>query len=112
MIDVSDLHKLASDMVRSGAELGPKSRVVVSKSTAAAGRTAKALCPVLSGELLNSIEIRVDGLEGSVTAGTDHAEYVEDGTSVMAPQPFMGPALEQNTAPFVVALEHIAASIL
>lgn len=112
MIDVSDFHKLAADLMRGSAEVELKSKVVVSRSTTATGRDARALCPVGTGELRDSIVVRVDGLEGSVTAGTDHAEYVEDGTSVMAPQPFMTPALNQNSRDFIAGFEHIAGTIL
>lgn len=112
MIDVSDFHKLAADMERGSAELEPKAKVVVRKSTADTGRGAKARCPVDDGDLLASITVNVTGLTGTVTAGTDHAEYVEDGTSVMAPEPFMGPALMSNTPGFVAGFEHIAGTIL
>lgn len=61
-------------------------------------RAAKQLCPVDTGRLRSSItnEIGQDG-EGLVaTIGTDveYAPHVELGTSRMAAQPFLLPALE------------------
>lgn len=112
MIDVSDLYDLAGDMDRGAALVAPKTSQAIATTTRDTERDAKELCAVDKGELRDSIHTVVSGLSGEVIAGTDHAEYVEDGTSVMAPQPFMGPALERNTAPLVTRLEHVAGNIL
>lgn len=112
MIDVSDMHSLGTDLVRGAQGLAPQAALAVGQSTHDAERYAKALCPVESGELRNSISASVRGFEGEVTAGTDHGEYVEDGTSEMAPQPFMGPALARSTGPLVARFEDIAGSLL
>nr|WP_246361138.1 HK97-gp10 family putative phage morphogenesis protein [Haloechinothrix aidingensis] len=47
-----------------------------------------------TGELIDSIESRVDGLTGTVAATATHAIWVEFGTSKMAAQPFAAPAVE------------------
>jgi len=61
-------------------------------------RAAKQLCPVDRGRLRSSItnEIGQDGQGLVVTIGTnvEYAPYVELGTSKMAAQPYLLPALE------------------
>ena len=44
-----------------------------------------------------SVEDLGDGIiEGTVSYGTDHNWFVEEGTSIMAAQPYAGPAFEAN----------------
>lgn len=60
---------------------------------------AKSNCPVRTGRLRDSIEIRNDGPTARLI-GTDlyYAIYVEKGTSRMAAQPFLRPALYRTHA--------------
>lgn len=58
--------------------------------------TARTLAPERTGLLKSRIKARTAGGEIVMTAETDYAEYVEDGTSVMAPQPYMAPAFDQS----------------
>lgn len=61
-------------------------------------RAAKRLCPVDTGRLRSSItnELGTDaqGLLAAVGTNVEYAPYVELGTSRMAAQPFLLPALE------------------
>ena len=57
--------------------------------------------------LKDSAEKQVEGLEGEVSYGTDHAWYVEMGTSRMAAQPYLNPAFERNAQRFVQALKDL-----
>lgn len=50
--------------------------------------------PVDTGELRASENVSVGAKELRLTAGTDHAVYVEFGTSKMAAQPFMKPTVD------------------
>lgn len=52
---------------------------------------ARAMVPVETGELRDSIVVTDEG----VTAGTDHAVYVEFGTYKMPAEPFMRPAADE-----------------
>lgn len=58
--------------------------------------TAKNLAPVDTGNLRNSITHEVEGPEARVGTNISYAIYQELGTSKMAAQPFLNPALEQN----------------
>ncbi len=53
---------------------------------------ARALCPVDTGRLRNSISVSADGGGAVISANTDYAAYVEFGTSNAPSQPFMVPA--------------------
>jgi len=68
--------------------------------------TATTLCPVRTGRLKNSIHIlKQKELERIIRADTEYAIFVEFGTSRMAAQPFIRPALEARRAE-IVALIH------
>lgn len=58
---------------------------------------AKAYCPVDTGRLRGSISTDLSEeknlIIGAVSAHTNYAEYVEFGTSRMAPQPYLRPAM-------------------
>lgn len=55
---------------------------------------AKALAPVDSGQLRNSISYGQDGDDVIVSASAEHAVYQEFGTRNMSAQPFFRPAIE------------------
>lgn len=68
---------------------------------------AKYLCPVgeydngrVGGNLRSSINHKVNKNDKSVVIGTnvEYAPFVEKGTSKMAAQPYLTPAIENNTA--------------
>lgn len=61
-------------------------------------RAAKQLCPVDTGRLRSSITNEIgqdgEGLVAVIGTNVEYAPYVELGTSKMAAQPFLLPALE------------------
>lgn len=105
----------AERLMRKLAALGGDVDEVVRKSLRDGGKmvqgTAKANCAVDTGQLRNSIATTMES-EHTVSVGTnvEHGPYVELGTGQrgdpsvahrqdwagMAPQPFLGPALESN----------------
>lgn len=101
-IDTSELKHLAADLGAAPAKAQAGAIGAVRESISDTERDAKAFAPVLTGELKERIEGRALGLFGEVVSRADYSDYVEDGTSDTAPQPFMSPALEAN-AP---GLEH------
>lgn len=75
--------------------------------------SAKLRAPVDTGNLMNSISTGPlkrsgDGISIDITAGASYAGYIEDGTSKMAPQPFMGPAVEEVGPDYEEAILQIA----
>lgn len=81
------------------------------KATLDTASGARELTPVDTGYLRASIttENGVDGatIYGQVEAGANYAAYVEHGTSRMAPQPYMSPATEKNSAKWLQALAQL-----
>ena len=62
--------------------------------------SAKSLCPVDTGRLQSSINVQ----PGGNTADTEYAVFVEFGTSKMAAQPYLVPALLSNTQAILSAI--------
>ena len=89
--------------------LVPRASAVVRKVALDTEADAKALARVDTGMLRNSITTAVsgDGLTASVVATASYAIHVEQGTSRMAPQPFMGPATDRNTPKFHEAMSQL-----
>ena len=52
--------------------------------------------PVLTGELKGSGDVSDQGNESEVTYDADHAPFVEYGTSRMAAQPYLRPAMDRH----------------
>ena len=69
---------------------------------------ARAMCPVDTGALRNSIAVSAGNDGAEISADADYAAYVEFGTWKMAAQPFLVPAL-LNSADAITA--HVAAAI-
>ena len=67
---------------------------------------AKARVPVKTATLQRSIHTVMSngGLTGTVGPSVFYGLYVEMGTRRMGARPFMRPAAEKNTAPFVAAV--------
>lgn len=78
------------------AKHGPAARAVERKCIRVQS-TAIQLCPVDTGRLQGTIEYHLDedsdGVFGIVAAHTEYAAFVELGTSRMAAQPYLRPAL-------------------
>ena len=116
--DVSELNKLAAELDVASPRVGAKSATQVRRTTAAIERDAKIFVPVDEGILRDSIhsEFIGDGrgseIEGQVGPTEDYGIFVEVGTSVMAPQSFMGPALDRNTPGFVDGMGDAVGDIL
>lgn len=117
-IDVSDLNRLAVEMKNESGTIGLKAAAAFKKTAYSIERDGKAFCPVDTGNLRNSISTSVLGdgrfasIEIEIGPTADYAVYVEQGTSVHAPQAFMGPAADRNLGTLVSALDKMAGEIL
>lgn len=74
---------------------------------------AKVYCPVDTGFLRNSILVdEVTPMLAVIAPHTEYAEHVEFGTSRMAAQPYMRPALDQHEAEIIGAVEATVAAFV
>jgi HK97 gp10 family phage protein len=107
---LEDLNKLAVDMGNAGLRVTRDAGTVVAKYAYAVEGSAKAFCPVDTGNLRNGISTTLspNRLSAQIGPTASYAPFVEFGTSRMAPRAFMGPALDIQTPGFVAALEQIS----
>lgn len=100
--DTSALRKLAADLGAAPGRVRHDVEGILERAADNLVARARALAPVETGELRNSIRASGSGMDRAVTAAVDHAVYVEHGTRNMQPRPFMGPATDA-VAPELVA---------
>lgn len=110
--DFHEWNQLAVDLGRAGIRMVPKARRVLAKSLADGTAQAQAFCPVDTGNLRNSTGWEMSGLEGEFGPTADYGAFVEEGTSVMAPHAFVGPALDRITPGFIDATAALAEVIM
>lgn len=94
--DMSEVDRLADDLAAAPARVAARGAFAVDRAARSTARDASILAPKRTGYLSEHIEAYADGLSAQVVATAPYAEYVEDGTSDTAPQPFMRPAAERN----------------
>ncbi|VXA92462.1 HK97-gp10 family putative phage morphogenesis protein [Citricoccus sp. K5] len=103
-----DIRAHANRLQTAPGKLRPMVVAATVKATIDTANGARELAPVDTGMLKGSIttETGTDGsaVYGQVEAGVNYAAYVEHGTSRMAPQPYMSPAFEKNSAKWLEAL--------
>jgi HK97 gp10 family phage protein len=106
--DLSELNTLAADLGKATAATAAAAAIAVTKTAHDIETTAKALCPVDTGNLRNSISTDIHGLEAEVGPTASYGGYVELGTVKMAPRAYLGPALDRHAPEFVAAIEAAA----
>lgn len=118
-VDASDFRKLAADLSKAQTKTGSRAQVVVRKSLVDGVAAAKNKVPVDTGNLKGSIshsDLRTVGSTGTIGGEfgptANYGEYVELGTSRMAPQPYMGPAADLIAPAFEQAMGQLAAEVL
>lgn len=92
--DTSALRKLAADLDAAPARVRRDIEGALAQAADDLVARARALAPVETGELRNSIKAGGSGMEVTVSATAPPAVYVEHGTRNMQPRPFMGPATD------------------
>lgn len=114
MSDFSELLKLSADLGKASYEVTRKAQKVVAKTAYDIEATAKSLAKVDTGTMRDSIGTTISGggLTAEVSPTVNYAIYNEFGTRRMAPRPFMGPALERHSGPFVQAIESLSGEFL
>src|SRR4051812_6785687 len=99
--DTSELLHLVGTLDAAAVAATPMAAEVVGVSAEELLHTAEQLAPVLTGELRASGRVEKSGLTATVIFDSDHAGYVEYGTSDTAPQPYLNPAADQQENSFI-----------
>jgi len=117
--DASEVRRLAASLANVGARTGILAQGAVRKTAKDIEATAKSKVPVDTGNLKGSIgtsDLRRVGQSGnlSVEIGptAEYGEFVEFGTSRMAPQPYMGPAADIHLPLFEQAVTQLGLEAL
>jgi HK97 gp10 family phage protein len=113
-LDVSQVLALGADLDRASGRIGRKAASVVRKSAQRVKTEAQANAPVQTGALRSSIQVttsgdgRGSGISATIGPTVRYAQFVEYGTSKMAPEPFLGPALSSVEPSFLEAMAQLA----
>lgn len=105
--DLSELRAFHRDLDRAADQVEAKAPSIVEKTAYDIQATGQKIAPVDTGLLKSSISTDVDGLEAEIGPTADYGGYVEDGTSRMAAQPYMGPAVDIHKPRFERAAEKL-----
>ena len=113
------VHLDLSEVAALGVKLAAAGPIAQQGAATALGRTAYAiqgdaqvLCPVDTGNLMNSISTSIEGMTAEIGPTADYGIYVELGTSKMAGQPYMAPAFDRRVPQYVDALGQLAAAAI
>lgn len=113
--DASEVYALAAKLELATGRVGAKAAGAIRTAARDAAVEARSLAPVGdTGELRDSISVGLEGdgrfasIGAEIGPTVDYAPFVEYGTSRMAPQPFIGPAVEAQLPKLTSALEAVA----
>jgi len=117
--DYTELRKLSVDLSQAGEDAGPKAQKIIRKGLVDITALGKRGAPVDTGFLRSSIkpsDLRRVGqtgvIEGETGPTADYGGFVENGTSRMAPRPYMAPAADAVEPGVVAAFEEMGGTIL
>lgn len=105
--DMSEFRTLAADLTAAGQGAEALAETVVAKSALDLVAEAKYDAPVDTGFLMGSIGADINGLEAEVGPTAHYGIYLELGTSRMAPQPYLFPALDRIAPTFEQAMAQV-----
>lgn len=111
-VDASEVRRLAFDLEKAPAAVTAKAGRAIAKTAHDIEADAKAIVPVDTGFLKNSISSDIGELSAVIGPTADYGLYVEEGTSRMGPQPYMRPAFDRRKEGLVQALERIVGDFL
>jgi HK97 gp10 family phage protein len=114
VVGIDELNTVAAELRTAQARIGAKGSAVVRASALKVETWGKAFAPVKTGHLKGTIGVDFHGdgrsgaMEAEIGPTAAYGRYVEFGTSRMAPQAYMGPALDRVSPDFVAACEAIS----
>ncbi len=117
-VDDSELRQLAIDLEREAPRVGRQVSAAVRASARKVETSAKAGAPRKTGALAASIGVDIygsgsaQGMTAVVGPSEHYGLFVEHGTTSMAPQPFMQPALDAEAPNLERAIADIAGEVL
>jgi len=109
-VTVSITHDRFPEIAR---KLPAQTKTAVSKAGHDVEGRAKAVVPIDTGALMNSIQTKITdgGFGAEIAPHTDYAVYVEFGTRRMGARPYMTPAGEAVRPAFKAAMEQLLRSL-
>lgn len=107
-LDAGAVNRFAAELESSASFAKGLASIAVRRTALAVERDAKAFCPVDTGNLRDSISTTVSGSSAEVGPTAEYGQFVEFGTSRMAPEAFMGPAFDRHAHELESALTKIA----
>ena len=91
----AEFARFARDLSRAAAAVARGGEGIAATVGRGALNTAQSIAPVETGELRRGIRLVRRGEVAIIETTTEYAVYQEFGTSVMAPDPFIGPTFDQ-----------------
>jgi HK97 gp10 family phage protein len=91
-VDIEGLDEAVAAIRAAGSSAHQAATEALGEELDAVAEDMRSTAPVLTGELVESIEVDHGGLDGTVAATAPHADAQEHGTSRHPAQPFAGPA--------------------
>jgi HK97 gp10 family phage protein len=116
--NIAAVESLYTDLGNAGKRSVELAKVVLKKTALDIERNAKAIVPVDTGNLKNSIghsdlrNLSAEHLQVDIGPTSNYGSYVEFGTTTQAPQAFMGPSLDRYSGPFEQAMAQVGLEAL
>jgi len=91
----AEFARFARDLSRAAAAVARGGEGIAATVGRGALNTARSIAPVESGDLRQGLRLVRRGEVATIETTTEYAVYQEFGTSVMAPNPFIRPTVDQ-----------------
>lgn len=103
----AEFARFARDLARAASGIDRKANAAIDRVGRGALATARVAAPTDTGALRQGLSLRRQGSRAVVESDTYYSAFQEFGTSQMAPNPFMGPAIDRWAPELVREVERI-----